>query len=59
MRSNELLTALFNSLNADPILRRSGRLVVEETTRGCVDGKIAEYRNKCKSTWWRMRDKKV
>lgn len=34
------------------------KMAVEETRMGRVDSKIGKCRNKAKSTWWRMRDKK-
>ena len=34
------------------------KMAVEETRMGRVDSKIAKCRNKSKSTWWRMKDKK-
>ena len=33
-------------------------MAVEETRMGRVDSKIAKCKNKSKSVWWRMRDKK-
>ena len=33
-------------------------LAVEETRMGRIDSKIAKCRNKSKSVWWRMKDKK-
>lgn len=34
------------------------KMAVEETRMGKVESKIAKCKNKSKSTWWRMRDKK-
>ena len=40
--------------NADEL----ANMAVEETRMGRVDSKIAKCRNKSKSVWWRMKDKK-